>query len=282
MKKNIMIRSEKQFVINRNKVDSPTSMYNHHYHHNLEVYYLYSGERYYFIKDKTYHIKKGSLIFISEMTIHSTINVKNIGYDRFVFNFDRDLLTDFINLSNSSLFEYFDNDIHVINLNYNDQLFVEQLLIKMQEENFSSKENYNLFIKTSIVQILLTALRYRKTISAKEEKINVKKNSISEISAYINQNYHEDITLNTLSKKFYISIYHLSRTFKNETSLSFVDYLNNVRVKESLTLLEQSDFNITQISEKVGFKSATHFGRIFKKITGISPLAYKKSKKTDS
>ena len=282
MKKNIMIRSEKQFVINRNKVDSPTSMYNHHYHHNLEVYYLYSGERYYFIKDKTYHIKKGSLIFISEMTIHSTINVKNIGYDRFVFNFDRDLLTDFINLSNSSLFEYFDNDIHVINLNYNDQLFVEQLLIKMQEENFSSKENYNLFIKTSIVQILLTALRYRKTISAKEEKINVKKNSISEISAYINQNYHEDITLNTLSKKFYISIYHLSRTFKNETGLSFVDYLNNVRVKESLTLLEQSDFNITQISEKVGFKSATHFGRIFKKITGISPLAYKKSKKTDS
>ena len=212
MKKNIMIRSEKQFVINRNKVDSPTSMYNHHYHHNLEVYYLYSGERYYFIKDKTYHIKKGSLIFISEMTIHSTINVKNIGYDRFVFNFDRDLLTDFINLSNSSLFEYFDNDIHVINLNYNDQLFVEQLLIKMQEENFSSKENYNLFIKTSIVQILLTALRYRKTISAKEEKINVKKNSISEISAYINQNYHEDITLNTLSKKI---LYKHLPSFKN-------------------------------------------------------------------
>ena len=281
MKKSIMVWPEKNFVMTRNKVNSPTSMYNHHYHHNLEVYYLYSGERYYFIKDKTYHIKKGSLVFINEMTIHSTLNVNNIGYERFVFNFDRNFLAEFSHLSNINLFEYFDNNIHIVELDCNDQKFVEQLLIKMYEETLSPKPNHDMFIKTSVVQILLTALGYKKALSDKDKKISIKENSISEISAYINQNYHEDITLSTLSEKFYISVYHLSRTFKSETGLSFVDYLNNVRVKESLVLLEHSDLNITQISEKIGYKSATHFGRIFKKITGQSPLAYKKSKKAD-
>jgi len=281
MKKSIMVWPDKSFVINRSKVDSPTSMYNHHYHNNLEVYYLFSGERYYFIKDKTYHIQKGSLVFINEMTIHSTFNVKNIGYERFVFNFNRDFLPKCDYLSSINLFEFFDNEIHVIELDLKDQKFVEEILIKMNnDDNILDKTN-TAFIKTSIIQILLTALHYKKTTPVKENQISLKKNPISEISAYINRNYHEDITLNILSDKFYISVYHLSRTFKSEIGLSFVDYLNNVRVKESLALLERSNLNITQISEKVGYKSNTHFGRIFKKIMGLSPLSYKKAKKTD-
>lgn len=60
------------------------------------------------------------------------------------------------------------------------------------------------------------------------------------------------------------------------TGLTFTEYLNYIRVKEAKELLCKSAESITQISEKVGYESITHFGRVFKKLTGVSPLKYRK------
>jgi len=56
-----------------------------------------------------------------------------------------------------------------------------------------------------------------------------------------------------------------------------VKYLNTVRVMKSKRLLKESEFSITQIAEKVGYENATHFGRVFKAITGLPPIKYRKN-----
>ena len=66
----IMSFNVTNFYINRTKTDISSSMKSYHYHKSFEVYYLYAGERNYFIKDKTFHVKKGNLVLINEYDIH--------------------------------------------------------------------------------------------------------------------------------------------------------------------------------------------------------------------
>ncbi|MEC0168226.1 helix-turn-helix domain-containing protein [Paenibacillus graminis] len=50
-----------------------------------------------------------------------------------------------------------------------------------------------------------------------------------------------------------------------------------VRIKEARTLLVGTGLKVSQIAEKIGFDNMTHFGRVFKEITGLSPLKYRQT-----
>jgi transcriptional regulator GlxA family with amidase domain len=60
------------------------------------------------------------------------------------------------------------------------------------------------------------------------------------------------------------------------TGFTVIEYLNYVRIRETKTLLTETDWPITRVAEKTGFDSIAHFGRVFKGITGRAPLQYRK------
>ncbi len=269
--------SEKNFIIQKNKRNYPSSMKSYHYHNNFEIYYLCSGERYYFIKDENYHIKKGTLVLINEFDIHCTRNVENLWHERIVLNFDKEFLEEISDKLNINLFECFEKNINIIELDLYEQNYIENLLNNMYVEYTDKKENYNIYLKAATIQLLIFANRYKKNKQSEINDLSTAPNKmITKIIAHINNNYADEISLTSIAEQFFISPYYFSRTFKKVTNLSFVDYLNNVRIKEAQELLKKTDLSITIIGEKVGFKSTTHFGRTFKKITGISPFEYKK------
>lgn len=70
----------------------------------------------------------------------------------------------------------------------------------------------------------------------------------------------------------------MSRFCKVATGFTFVEYVNSVRIKEAKHLLEQTTLKVNLIARKVGFGSVTHFGRVFKAVTGHAPLYYRKGK----
>jgi len=92
----------------------------------------------------------------------------------------------------------------------------------------------------------------------------------------MNENFHLPLSLESISKIFFISPCYLSRIFKSSTGSTFIEYLNNIRIEEAQHLLLESNDKVTTIAEKIGFGSASHFGRVFKSITNLSPLAYRK------
>ena len=275
MNKTIMDCTDESFNMQKNKVNAPMTMKNYHYHDNFEIYYLYSGERSYFIKDKTYHIKKGNIVLINEYDIHCTRNIGELGHERIVINFNKKFLGDFFEKIATNLYECFEKNIHVIKLDLQEQIYIESLLNTMYNEYTSKKENYITYLKIALIQLLLYINRHNDS-NVKSDDIATTHKIISKVIGYINTNYAEDITLHSISEKFFISTYYFSRKFKEITNLSFIDYLNNVRVKEAQELLRKTNHNITQVSEMVGYKNTTYFGRIFKKLTGISPMMYKK------
>jgi YesN/AraC family two-component response regulator len=157
---------------------------------------------------------------------------------------------------------------------------VEELFTQMLQEFQKKDTGYLLSLQAFSLQLLIFIGRYlesHQTVSFEHPSPMHEK--VSEIARYINNHYMDALSLETLARHFYISPSYLSKVFKRVTNFTFVEYLNNVRVKEAKRLLIESRMKIVKIAEEVGFGSITHFGRIFKEITGNPPMYYRKLKK---
>jgi AraC-like DNA-binding protein len=98
---------------------------------------------------------------------------------------------------------------------------------------------------------------------------------IQKAARFINDKYRTDIRLDASAREAGMSPSHFSRTFKKVMGLSYQGYLNNLRITEAKNLLQTSPRSLTEIAVSLGFSDLTGFGRIFKKLTGYTPSAYR-------
>lgn len=93
---------------------------------------------------------------------------------------------------------------------------------------------------------------------------------------YIDANYYlNDLSLETVAEEFNTNPSYLSRMIKQETGLSFIDYLINLRIKKAIFIMDDPTIKIYQVAEMVGYSNQHYFCKAFKKVTGISPTEYR-------
>lgn len=102
-----------------------------------------------------------------------------------------------------------------------------------------------------------------------------KLNEPNAIAQYLNE-YHYNTTLDGLSKHFSRSKSYISHMFKKTYGTTFGDYCNKLKLKDSLSLLTQTDMPITQVAFKVGFNDVSYFINVFKRKMNVTPLQYRK------
>lgn len=265
------------FNIEYRKYIMKESMPETHYHPHYEIYYQLSGDRYYFIKDRTYHIQEGSLVLLNREDIHRTFSAdKNTG-ERILINFGKEFLGGIKEPWLEALLSCFSHVKGVLQLNLSQKKEIEILLYKMIEENKREKDTF--YNQLLLGELLSLSSRYIKEVSNEEVTLvhsSAKHERIAKVAKYLNENYSQKVTLEEVAKVFYISPYYLSRTFKEGTGFNMINYLNYIRVKNAKVLLDSTSRSVMDISEEVGFESTTHFDRVFKEIEGISPLKYRK------
>lgn len=105
------------------------------------------------------------------------------------------------------------------------------------------------------------------------------RNIIEKVQKYIEDNAENNITLDLIAKEVHLSPFYLSRLFKSETKINFITYLNILRIKKSIELLEKTDYSADLIAEKVGYNNTSYFCRIFKKHTGFTPIEWRRKRK---
>ena len=103
-----------------------------------------------------------------------------------------------------------------------------------------------------------------------------KSSRIGEVIRYIHSHYQEDISLEMLAQMFYVSPYYLCREFKKSTNSTIVRYINVTRIMNAQRKFMETSKNITDISRETGFSNLTHFNRVFKSVTGMSPSQYRR------
>jgi AraC-like DNA-binding protein len=267
------------FYIEYMKRDAPFSMANNHFHPYYEVYFLLSGSRIYFIKDTTYAIEASDLVFINKHEVHKTLHAGHSGHEheRIVIHFDDRFVRDVFKQHAPLLLRPFEQHNPIVRLpeQGREQVgsLIKQLLVELRDKSMG----YEILLYQAITELLLLSSRYVTTSGPPEpiytSPLNLK---ISEIVRYLNVNYSEQIRIQALAERFFISPYYMSRVFKEVTGFTLIDYLNLTRIKEAQRLLRETGFSITDIAARVGFDNFSHFGKIFKKITRTSARDYRK------
>lgn len=93
---------------------------------------------------------------------------------------------------------------------------------------------------------------------------------------YIYEHYCEDISLTSVAEQLFISRGHLCRIFHKETGETFLDFLNNFRIMKAKDIMERKPgLKGYEVAKMVGYKTTSHFYKIFKKVTGRTPNDYK-------
>jgi two-component system, response regulator YesN len=92
---------------------------------------------------------------------------------------------------------------------------------------------------------------------------------------YINQNYTSDLTLQKMADYSYISKNYFSLLFKKYMDQNFIDYVISLRIKKAEDLLANTSLKVYEVAHKSGFNDVKYFSKLFKKLTGFSPVEFR-------
>ena len=149
---------------------------------------------------------------------------------------------------------------------------IRQLLEKMQAENEKRQPGFAEMIRCYLIEILLHTVRNIDDASIASQGHGI----VSYLTAYVANHYMEPVSLRALAENMGYSLPYVSKRFKEETGSTFVNYLQNHRVKQASRLLITTERSLSEISEMVGYRDVKFFTERFKAITGITPAAFRK------
>jgi AraC-like DNA-binding protein len=152
-------------------------------------------------------------------------------------------------------------------------------LIAKKLEKLVLKKNFEIIV--GLFEIL-SILSESKDISYVNNEVynpindQIKSDKISDVFDYIKDNFNHDISLIEIAKIAHLTPTSFCRMFKTKTKKSFVEYLNEIRVSNACKLLLETEMGISEIAYACGYKTASNFNQLFKKLTGTTPKEYRK------
>ncbi len=144
------------------------------------------------------------------------------------------------------------------------------------EKNNDTKALSNTYIISILIRILVNFIRSNKQEYSKVSE-NKELTDISDIFRYIYSHLQEKITLERLSKLFFMSESTIYKHLQLNVGYTFNELVNEMRLSKSLDLLIYSDLSLQDISETVGYSDASHFIKTFLHKHGMTPKEYRKA-----
>lgn len=143
-------------------------------------------------------------------------------------------------------------------------------------------------IKPSVFKEVFRALLAAMTPSpaqADEELVAQKTDQVYFIEKslkYIHENFKQKLTLQLVSANVFLNPQYFSRIFKKEVGVTYIDYVNKLKIEYACKLLETTDYPAYRISSECGFTDPSYFNRVFVQQMKMTPKVYRRKQLYDS
>ncbi len=252
-----------------------------HSHTRYELFYFHEGKGHYLIRDQIYTLAPGDLLLMHGMTLHCPKRANDAPFIRTVIYLDPaylqglsehviglDLLLPFRKLQNYKL--------SAGNEPLREEL--EDILFRMSKHYRADDDlEYNRFLFAFLDFITVIYRECRHPINERQEALTDKERNVQQMIGFIESRYRDPIHLDDLEAELHLNKYYLARIFKQVTGHTIFQYLYERRINEAkIMLLLNQESRVTDICFQLGFKHLSHFSRMFKASTGLSPEQYRK------
>lgn len=275
---------EQLFAFGQQFVNNTGFYYPPHWHSNIELIYMLEGEADFRLSGQRIKLKKGDLFIINPEQVHSVHVPKDISTSYFVIGCVKEIM----HISNNPIDDYEYTLPFYSNVSFIDCYFAEEVLASsgisvILNEIYNEYKNISygrsIALRINITKVVLFVLRVweKRSVIAIPRLESKEINYFKALFHYLSENFDKDISPYYAAKLCNFSYSYFCKVFKRLTGLTYTEYLNELRIKESEKLLASTDLDVTQIANQVGFCDASYFIRLFKKSRKITPKQFKKT-----
>lgn len=245
-----------------------------HSHPFSELFYVINGQGAFLAEGSEFPVKQNDMVIINPHVQHTEKSLPGapldyivLGIEGLSFSFGR-LATARAGVSSQPT----PDTVYKHNMSKTN---VYSYLNIMLEEITEQQEDYEAVCQ-NLLEVLLICILRSGSLSVVPDNSRLLNRECTQIKNYLDANYSEDITLDTLSALTHMNKYYLAHTFTKYMGLSPINYLLQKRIQEGKSLLESTSYSIAQISDLLGFSSQSYFSQAFRKATGMTPMQYRK------
>lgn len=248
--------------------DQTGQEFSYHYHDFHKVVIFLSGKVTYHIEGKAYHLKPWDILLVSRHAIHKSEIDASVPYERFILWIKNDI-------PNKQLLQCFqkasDRSYNLVRLNSSLQEKLKDVLFELEASARSEAFGKDILTQALFQEFMV----YLNRIFLEKQYIFDKKSysydsQIANILKYINHHLGEDLSVDALASRHYISKYHLMRKFKEETGYTLHNYVINKRLLQARTLISEGT-PILKAAHESGFAEYSTFSRAYRKQFGKAP-----------
>ncbi len=235
-----------------------------HTHNYAELFYIVGGDGQFRIEDKLYPVKANQLVIVNPNVLHTEVSYEAHPLEYIVLGIEG------LELSVEK-----EADSRYRILDYRGTGDVLTCLRHILQETQAGQPGYEAICQ-AYMEILIVRLLRSTSFSVTSAVSPPVSRQCASIRHYIDTHYKEPLTLDILAREAHVNKFYLAHAFKEEYGQSPISYLISRRIAESRYLLKETDMSLSQISQILGFSSASYFSQSFHRATGSSPMAYRK------
>lgn len=273
-------------------------MRSRHVHETIELHFIIEGQRLMFVDRETYRLSPHSAIVVNHNLIHKTSTAPGFPPDHhnFILQLDRSRFDQILRVAGLRGFDDFGDRFNGV-ATFNDSEWrlilavISEFKAMCEEDKMGaavSMEDAHAFLYLQALELASIFAKARRRLLHAELEANQKvvpetvvktgmHQKVHEVALYLQTHIHESVSLEELAQRFFMSRSYLTRSFRNVTGFSVVEYMTYIRIQKAQQLLRESDRSITEIADLCGFGNITYFEKVFKTTTGHTPVQYRKT-----
>ena len=236
-----------------------------HHHDFYEIYYFLGGSVEYLVEGRSYRLEPEDVLLISPQELHRPNVAPDEPYERIVLWINADCLRS-IDTEDADLQRCFEAG-H--NLHHGAHTPVASLIRQLASESVSTRPGSVLYTQGLFFQLMAELLRLSKG-SGPESAGQERSPLVSQAIDYLAAHYREDISLDALAERFYVSKYHLSHAFSRSVGTGVYRYILLKRLQHARQMLLEGR-SPGEACRESGFQDYANFYRSFRSVYGISP-----------